>query len=179
MAAKRRSAKCSDCVRVGTKRSDLRCKAPDGSIWASSFEYDIYAALRDSGVRVRRAEEADSLSYSTPVKLGKCAGCGSDSVVQERTYTPDLVVVPAGSVADSGGYLIETKGYFPGPKRNLFRQICAQRRDVDLRLVVQHDLWVTRGKTKLSDWAKRYKIKFHVWDGDLPSDWKEESNEEE
>jgi hypothetical protein len=85
-------------------------------------------------------------------------------VVQERTYTPDLFV-------GSNGFYLETKGYFPGPKRSLFRAVLASNPNADIRLVAQSNHWVTKGKTRLSDWAKRFKIKFHVWDGKLPEDW--------
>lgn len=58
---------------------------------------------------------------------------------------------------------IETKGYFEGTKRNLFRQVIKAYPNVDIRLIAGADHWVTRGKTRLSDWAKRYKIRMYLW----------------
>jgi hypothetical protein len=144
---------------------------PAGDVWASPFEFNVYEAIKAKGRNVARATESDSLNYTTSVKLGRCEKCGAHTVVQDRTYTPDLFVVWERDATGKGGYFVETKGHFPGPKRNLFRQVKAQHPDVDLRIVAQSDHWVTKGKTRLSDWAKRYKIKFHVWNGTLPEDW--------
>lgn len=160
------------CKRIGTKRSDLRCKDPKGDIWASPFEFNVYdAILLKEGFTIRRAGDSDSLAYGTAVRGGRCTKCGCDTVIQERSYTPDLYLVRKGSARDTAGFYVEVKGYLPGPKRNLFRQVKAQHPDVDLRIVAQSDHWVTKGKSRLSDWAKRYKIKFHLWNGSLPEDW--------
>jgi hypothetical protein len=160
--------------RVGAKRSDLRWEA-EGEIWASPFEYKVYDHLRANGRTIRRADERDKLTYNTPVKQGRCTQCNSCSIVQERTYTPDLVVVQGERREEAIGrvYFIETKGYFDGPKRNLFRQVKSQHTSIDLRLLASSDHWVTKGKTRLSDWAKRFKIPFALWkDGmPLPEGW--------
>lgn len=160
------------CRRIGTKRSDLRCMDPNGDVWASPFEFNVYDAIDKAGRHeVRRAGDSDSLAYGTSVKQGRCEKCGSHSVVQDRTYTPDLHIVRQGDALGKGGYYIEVKGYLPGPKRNLFRQVTSQHPGVDIRIVAQSDHWVTKGKTRLSDWAKRYKIKLIVWKGELPEEW--------
>jgi hypothetical protein len=153
--------------RIGTKRSDLRFRATDGSEWASPFEYKVYSTLLADGVLVRRATASDLFEYATTVKNGICGNCSSLCVVQQRTYTPDLQVMVKPDVL----FYLETKGYFPGPKRSLFRAVLASNPSADIRLVAQSDHWVTKGKTRLSDWAKRFKIKFHVWNGKLPEDW--------
>jgi hypothetical protein len=93
-----------------------------------------------------------------------------EDVVQERIYTPDLLMYDPASLVGKQVYL-ETKGYFPGPKRNLFKQARAQHPELDIRLVASSDHWVTKGKTRLSDWAKRFRIPFHVWNGSLPQEW--------
>lgn len=160
------------CKRIGIKRSDLRCKDPNGDIWASPFEYNVYDAIRSAGRhRIRRADERDALTYSTAVKHGRCEKCGTSEVVQDRVYTTDLHLVRKDEQDDARGYFLEVKGYLPGPQRNLFRQVLKQHPDVSVRIVAQSDHWVTKGKTRLSDWAKRYKIKFHLWKGSLPEDW--------
>ena len=156
--------------RKGTKRSDLRYIAPDGSEWASPFEYRVYAALLERNITVRRTTPADALAYSTPVKNGWCANCQHGGhVVQNRVYTPDLLVVA--KIFPEKVYYLETKGYFPAAKRNLFRQARLSNPQADVRLVVSSNHWVTKGKTRLTDWAKRYKIPIAVWDGKLPDDW--------
>lgn len=168
--ARRQTPQSGTGRRIGTKRSDLRFEAPDGQIWASPFEYRVYDEIRTAGrVRVRKTTEADSIAYSTPVKRGYCAQCGSDHVAQARTYTPDLAVV-----SDDDGtarYFLETKGYFRGSGRNLLRAAVKANPQADIRLIAQSDHWVTKGKTRLSDWAKRFKIKFTVWNGALPEEW--------
>src|SRR5579885_1009284 len=50
--------------RIGTHRRDMRWEAPDGSVWASRFEYEVYRGLKESGVAVRRTDEQDRLFYS-------------------------------------------------------------------------------------------------------------------
>lgn len=111
--------------------------------------------------------------------------CGGCSTVQDHTYTPDLIVkvdAPVEMKETSGGWIrpfqrptrivyLETKGYFTGKKRNLFRAARQSNPQADIRLVVSSNHAVTKGKTRLSDWAKRFKIPFHVWDGSLPSEW--------
>lgn len=155
--------------RIGTKRSDLRFQSPDGQVWASPFEWRVYDAVKRSGRDIRRATSADTVDYNTSVKHGRCTQCSSDSVVQERTYTPDLYIGSQGS--GRAGYFVETKGHFPGPKRNLFRQVKAQTPDIDLRIIASSDHWVSKGKTRLSDWAKRFKIMLIIWKGELPEGW--------
>lgn len=154
--------------RIGTKRSDLRFRAPDGSEWASPFEYKVFAALTEQGVEVRKTDTIDAIKYTSPVKNGRavCPGICSE-VVQDRVYTPDLLFT-----TDTPRLVyLETKGYFPGPKRNLFKQARSQHPELDIRLVASTDHWVTKGKTRLSDWAKRFRIPFHVWNGSLPQEW--------
>lgn len=111
------------------------------------------------------------LAIIRPSKNGRCTQCGSDCAVQERTYTPDLVLVQRLPNEQSRRIYIETKGYFAGTKRNLFKQALKAHPDLDIRLVAGADHWVTKGKTRLSNWAKRFKIKFVVWTGQLPEEW--------
>ena len=151
------------CERIGKKRSDLRCKTPDGQEWASPFEARIFYSLRDAGYSVRRSMKHDALKYATPVKQGRCASCNSCEIVQDRTYTPDLLVEgPQGTI------MLELKGYFTGPKRNLFRAARQSNPSADIRLIASSDHAVTKGKTRLSDWAKRFRIPFAVWNGTIP-----------
>lgn len=148
------------CDRIGKKRSDLRCRTQDGQEWASPLEAKVYFSLLEQGYHVRRADFHDSLTYTTMVKQGRCKTCGACEIVQDRTYTPDLVV--------DKSTLLEIKGYFTGPKRNLFRAMRLSNPSADIRLIVQRDHPVTKGKTNLSDWAKRFRIPFSVWNGSIP-----------
>lgn len=170
------------CERIGKKRSDLRCRTPDGQEWASPLEARVFFELTRKGYAVER--NTDVFRYSTAVKQGRCATCGSCSIVQDRTYTPDLKVkipigegsmpVDLGSGMQATPYVdfqiiyLELKGYFAGPKRNLFRAARQSNPSADIRLIASTDHWVTKGKTRLSDWAKRFRIPFAVWNGTIP-----------
>ena len=160
--------------RVGVRRSDRRWKAPDGVIWASKFEWEVYTALLEDGIDVRKCDSSDTFSYTQQRPNVKCVECGSVDCVQERTYTPDLYIRPEASEDDSSGYYIEVKGYFREEKRRLFRCLRASRSDVDLRVIFATDHWVRKGKTRLSDYFDRYvkNTPYHFWDGGIPGAWK-------
>ena len=163
-----RSKKPADpcpCERIGKKRSDLRCKTPDGQEWASPLEARVFFALKVAGYAVRRTTAADALKYATAVKQGRCTSCQGCEIVQDRTYTPDLIVYDPSWDAD---IMLEIKGYFAGPKRNLFRAARQSNPSADIRLIASTGHTVTKGKTKLSDWAKRFRIPFAVWNGTIP-----------
>jgi hypothetical protein len=100
--------------------------------------------------------------------------CGSSNCAQNRTYTPDIFFLPKAAPPNTGGYYIEVKGYFRDEKRKLFRCFRNDRPDIDLRCVFEGDHWVTRGKTRLTQYFDRYvkNTPYHVWDGDIPEDWK-------
>jgi hypothetical protein len=52
-----RSKTASDphpCERIGKKRSDLRCRTPDGQEWASPLESRVFFSLQSQGYAVRR-----------------------------------------------------------------------------------------------------------------------------
>lgn len=158
----------SDGQKVGTKRSDRRWQAPDGSIWASKFEWRVFDALvqryrDDPRISVERCGPDCTLGYHSSVKNGRCQECGSVCTVQERTYTPDIRIVRTSESGDRRSTYIEAKGYFEGSKRSLFRQVLQAHKELDIRLVAERDHPVTKGKTRLSDWAKRFKVKFHLW----------------
>lgn len=156
----------------------MRWQDPDGTVWASKFEYEVFATLREKGYAVTKTSPEDSLPYASDVKQGRCLECGSKRVVQERSYTPDLFVHTSpsagGGVQDSGrirtGYYIEAKGYLRADRRKLLRCFRKANPDVDLRLVAQRDYKV--GKGTLSSWAVKYlKVPVHIWNGGLPNDW--------
>lgn len=170
--------------RVGTKRSDMRWLAPDGTVWASRFEYAVYSKLKERGYDVRKTSEQDRMAYASPVVSGRCLQCGTDRVVTERHYTPDLFVVPrradeasrAGLIEDPTspgryGYYLEAKGYLRSERRSLLRAFRKTGPRCDLRLVLQRDYPV--GKSTLSGWATRLmKVPVHIWDGDIPESWR-------
>lgn len=154
--------------RAGSKRSDRRWIDPTGALWASKFEYEVYEELRgqlwlNTEWTIERCGPSDTLGYNTSVKNGRCTQCQSTCTVQERTYTPDLVLVRRVQGQEARRVYIEAKGYFEGTKRNLFRQVVKAHSDVDIRLVAGADHWVTKGKSRISDWAKRYKVKMYLW----------------
>ena len=156
--------------RIGTKKSDMRWLAPDGTVWASRFEYAVYSTLKEKGYDVRKTTEQDSMAYTSPVRNGRCIRCSSDCVVEDRSYTPDLFVVPRGG-NDAAGYYLEAKGYLRAERRSLLRAFRKTGPACDLRLVVQRDYKV--GKSTLVGWAERLlKVPVFVWDGDLPESWR-------
>lgn len=141
-----------------------------GHKWDSSFEKEVFDYLQryEKDWSIRRAVSgSDTLSYTSPVRGGQCVGCGGTGVVQQRSYTPDIHI---SSDKEGIAFYIEAKGFFPGPKRNLYRSVAAQRDDVNLLLVLQQNGWVTRGKTRLLDWAERYKLPAILWKDVIHSD---------
>lgn len=161
--------------RLSAKRSDKRWEDDDGNVWASKLEASVYEALRaDDRLIVRRcsAEEGDTFDYVSKVRAGQCAACGSGEIVQRRTYTPDLYVLPARQKADKRrGYYLEIKGHFPGSKRKLLGDFLKTGPRIDLRLILQRDNKATPKLTYLEYAVSRLKLPTHVWDGQLPKDW--------
>lgn len=157
--------------RVGRKRSDRRWKSPDGEVWASKFEWQVYEHLRASGADVRKCDSSDSITYTEPKPRVRCMACGSKQCVQERIYTPDLHIIS--EAGQPGGIYVEVKGYFRGEKRALFRHMRKSRPDIDLRVVLEANTWVTKGKTRLTDYFARYLKDTPVVVGikNIPEEW--------
>jgi ribosomal protein L37E len=161
-------------ARFNRKRSDKRWIAEDGSVWASKLEWIVYEALRkDNRIHVRRCIKggSDTFDYVSKVRSGECSACGSGEIIQRRTFTPDLHIVPARRAYDGPGYYLEVKGYFPGPKRKLLGDFLKTGPGIDLRLLLQRDGKATPKLTQLEYVHSRLKIPVHVWDGVLPKDW--------
>jgi hypothetical protein len=164
--------------RFSRKRSDKRWIAEDGDVFASKLEWLVYEALRqDSRLSVRRCVkgEGDTFDYVSKVRSGECTACKSGEIVQRRTYTPDLHIVPtqrgSKSKANGPGYYLEIKGHFPGPKRKLLGDFLKTGPTIDLRLLLQRDGKATPKLTQLEYAVSRLKLPVHVWDGQLPRDW--------
>lgn len=161
-------------TRLGSKRRDMRWQDPEGNVWASRFEYEVYLGVKASGRTVRRTTPEDSMAYTSSIKGGVCTECLSRAVAQEHRYTPDLYVDTSGRIGTeatgNAGYYLEAKGYLRSERRSLLRAFRKARPDCDLRLVVQSDYRV--GKGSLTSWAEKYlKVKVHVWNGTLPEGW--------
>lgn len=157
--------------KFGRKRSDRRWIDPTGEVWASKFEWQTYEHLRASGANVRRCGDSDSITYHESRPNVQCMACGSRECVQERIYTPDLYIIPKDPELE--GYYIEAKGYFRSEKRKLFRHLRKTRPDISLRAVLQSNHWVTRGKTRLSDYFDRYlkDTPYVVGYKNIPEEW--------
>lgn len=157
--------------RTGTKRRDFRWTAPDGTIWASRFEFEVFTALKEQGYAIRKTGPEDSLHYTSTTIGGRCTACGSGKVVQERVFTADLFVDTTDESGGAGnnvrtGYYLETKGYLRSTRRSLLRAFRKAQPNVDLRLIVQRDYPV--GKGTLTEWATKYlKVPVCVWKGKL------------
>lgn len=162
--------------RVGNKRSDRRWEAPDGTIWASKFEFQVFTKLTALGVVGRKCEQggSDTFAYTTPIGTGRCAQCGSGQVVQERTYTPDVHISADSPVTcfEGDGY-VEAKGFFPADKRGLLRHFRKTGPSINLCVIANADHWVTKGRSRLSDYFKRYfkDVEFMIWRGSNPDRW--------
>lgn len=168
--------------RVGKKRSDRRWQDDDGNIWASKFEYQVYERLQDAGRLVRKCDKGydDTFCYHSRIKSGSCSECGSKQIIQRRTYTPDLFIPTSQGLANPNtgerGIYLETKGYFNAHARKLYRDFQETGPDITLGVIAERDNWVTKGKSKLSDYFQRYlkTVKFTVWNKiDIPGEWLE------
>lgn len=147
--------------------ADRRYVDHEGVQWASRYEADLYWHLKGLGVPVRKCEQgsSDTFHYTSRVVGGRCLGCEDGEVVQDRTYTPDLYVGEASGV-HGGGYFVEAKGYWKPPQRNLLRSVVKSHPELNLLFVFQKDVWITRGKSKYSDYVKKYfkNAQYVIWD---------------
>ena len=103
--------------------------------------------------------------------------------MQDRTYTPDLRVRQAFGQDQGQLYFIEVKGYFRPERRKLFREMVNSNPDYPVRVILEKNQWVTKGKTKYLDYFQRYlkTVPVIVWgeeylqdDGSwslLPEEW--------
>jgi hypothetical protein len=160
--------------RVGRKRSDKRWRSSDGTIWASKFECRVYEALRGIGIDCRKCDERDTIHYVESRGSSRCLECGSTQIVQDRTYTPDICVSETTERGDKYVYYIEVKGYFREDRRSLFRKMVKSNPTYPIRVIFEKDGWVTKGRTHYSDYFDRYlkTVRYHIWDGGIPEDWK-------
>lgn len=144
--------------RKGNRRADKRWIDEHGNEWDSRFEYNVYSAQTDLGYNIRRCDERDAISYGTPVKGGRCMDCGMQRVLQERTYTADLYVLGGQSLNKGRGYLLELKGYWPAPKRNLFRYIAQQcgNEGIDLRIAFESGRAMRGTKLTGPEYIRKY-----------------------
>ena len=176
MARSRKPAAVSKTpgTRVGTKRRDMRWRAPDGTEWDSRFEYEVFLAYTAAGFQTRKATEQDCVTYSRPVRNGVCRKCGALEVATQHRYTPDLFVIPPhagkrGGMAQLGPFSLEVKGYLRAERRSLLRALCKAQPNLHLRLLVQRDYQVTKSLS-LTEWARKFlHIPVAVWTGQPPS----------
>ena len=176
--------------KVGYKRQDKRFRAPDGVIWASEFEWIVYDTLRTAKYNVRKCDEGDTISYMESRRNSRCLQCGSNTIVQDRTYTPDLCVYQEEGRTDGPHYYIEVKGYFRPASRKLFREMVKRNPTYPLRVIFEKNQWVTRGKSTYADYFDRYlkTIPYVVWgdtydyeDGSrfyIPEEWNQWQTQE-
>jgi hypothetical protein len=162
--------------RFSNKRSDKRFIAPDGTVWASKFEQEVYVGFRSVlGPRVRPTVKgsSDTIPYATAVRTAKCLECGNQRVVQSRTYTPDLHVD-----SSSGEWWVEAKGYFQPSKRTAFRgfRTWPDTRNIVVRFVLERNNKATKSLTMLEYFQRYFKgVDVIVWKGpeSIPKEWLE------
>jgi hypothetical protein len=148
--------------------ADRRYVADDGTVWASKYESQVFDQLRRVlGNAVRKCESggSDTFPYPSTVRGGRCLECESGSVVQDRSYTPDLHIDISREGDRAGGTYIEAKGYWDAHHRNLLRSAARANPDLNLVFVFASDKWVTKGKSKYTDYVKKYfpNAKAVVW----------------
>ena len=136
--------------------ADRRYVDDDGTVWASKYECSVFEQLRVLGFDVRKCGEGDSIRYTSTERGSRCLECESTRVGKDRTYTPDLLVngLPDGSPIEP--CLIESKGHWPATKRRLLRSVYKEHPETRMLLVFQNDGWVTRGKSKYSDYVAKF-----------------------
>lgn len=166
--ARKSSAKPAASSRPTRRKGDRHYDAPDGSVWDSLFEYKVYLRLADEdGIRTRRTVpgSGDTFIYFDRPRSAICRNCGSDQVVQQRSYTPDLFCDPVQhSVQDrlDRDTWVEAKGYLRGHDRRLLRCFVKERPDVNLWIIFQRDYYVTKptakrpGGLRITEWAAKY-----------------------
>lgn len=160
------------------RHNGQRWTAPDGTEWDSIFEWQVFQGFKEAGLDIRKCDERDTISYGEQKQGVRCMECGSSRCVQQRRYTPDLLCVREGGSSHEHGseYLIEVKGYFRREKRTLFRSMRNDQPHVDLRVVLASDHWVTKGKTRITDYLERYvkNTPYFIWNGpeSIPESWR-------
>jgi len=163
----------------GSKRSDKRWEAPDGTVWDSGYEYDCYRAFRNIGynVTVCYRGKGHTFNYVEPTRGGQCMECGSTEVFKHRSYTPDFYL----QWEDNKPFYVETKGYWRPSQRALFQKFLKSNPELDVRIVLQSNAY--KGKlANMQEYVARYmKIPSHVWSPvnksqvlALPEEWKHE-----
>lgn len=143
---------------VGTHGADKRWKSPDGRRWDSQLEGLIAIWLDANGVEYE-AQPQPSLGYTTKIRGGKCADCGSDSVVQHHTYTPDFL-----TLNQPTNFYIEVKGFFRQGVRPAMQEFIKQNQGVPLRYVFSRNNKLPLKRTPdYLTWAAHYGCPALVW----------------
>lgn len=163
--------------KAGTKRRDMRWIDAQGEEWASRFECLVYESGKRQSLKIRKCDKgsSDTVAYISKVRSGRCKSCQSTDVIQERSYTPDLCVLPSGAEASTSvgenGFYIEVKGYTRAAQRSLLRSICKAKILSDLRFILQADYRVTRSLT-FGQWIDKFlKCRWAIWNGEFPTKW--------
>jgi hypothetical protein len=143
-----------------TSRSGVEGCVP--TIYIFRSEYERRQARRLVENNVPFLYEHEQLSFMGEVRNASCTSCGSDSVVQLRSYTPDFYLI-------NTGIFVETKGKFDAPNRTKMKQVC-QQSEQDIRMVFMRDNFLTK-KKKMSygRWCDINNIQWAV--GDIPLEW--------
>lgn len=169
---KRRTNSKSLGSRVGTKRSDTRWLAPDGSIWDSRYEYVVWLAYVAADRKIRRTSKSDSFSFTLPIRSASCDACGSTEVGQRRTYTPDFYVDSEDTERSTVGYYIESKGYLRPKQRALLRSFYKAHPNAPVRFLLQRNYPATK-TSSIVQWFNKFlkTAKVAVWNGSIPEGW--------
>lgn len=126
-------------------------------------KYEIRQALWLAQHGIQFEYESIQLRYVEPIRSGECTECGCTEVVKHRLYTPDFFHPPS-------GIIVETKGKFDAPGRNIIQNVMDSHPDIDLRMVFQRDNYLTKAKKmKYSRWCDLRGIQYAI--GSIPIEW--------
>jgi hypothetical protein len=141
-----------------TKRSDSRKSLLRKHGIRSGLELKVKNDLDEKGVKYGYED--------TKFRYGKvlCKHCGEWT--KYGTYTPDFTLYNARHTI-----YVESKGYFPSPKRTLFLAVLRDNPSVDFRLLFQVDCRIRKGSdTFYSDWADKHDIEYAIGET-IPENW--------
>jgi len=119
----------------------------------SGLEYTVSKILDENNIEWEY--EAIKLDYqeSTTHKKLKCKECGCTSILQEKRYTPDFVLVKTGKV-------LEVKGRFVMSDRKKILAVLRDNPDLNFTMVFQnHRAKISRNsKFTYMTWCNKYGI---------------------
>ena len=121
--------------------------------YRSGFEKKFAKWLTEN--KIKFEYEKHKLLYRHKIFQGKCNQCNSGEVYVQKDYLPDFML--------ANGIFLELKGKFTSQMRTKMKEVLADNKGIDLRMVFMYDNWLTKSHTmRYSDWCKKNNITCHV-----------------